>query len=310
MADTDFKSRALGLALVVLATACWSTSGIFINLIVDHSGITPVGLAFWRDIGSFSALLVGLLVLRREWLRVRREDLPWLLVMGAFSIGFFHVMWNTAVTTLGASVATVIQSNAPIFVTVMAWVFWKEPLTWRKVAAIVLAVVGTILIARLDQTGMTDITVGGVLIGLAAAVAYGSFSLFGKKLGGSYSPWTMLVYVFGMASVVLFPFQFKSSSPFREPPTVLLNYLALVGVTTLLGFGLYTTGLKRLHASVASITANTEVPFAAALAYLILGERLDGWQMLGAALIILGVVLISLPASVQRRAGQPATASQ
>ena len=74
MTDTDFNSRALGLALVVLATACWSTSGIFINLIVDHSGITPVGLAFWRDIGSFTVLLTGLLVLRRDLLRIRRDD--------------------------------------------------------------------------------------------------------------------------------------------------------------------------------------------------------------------------------------------
>jgi drug/metabolite transporter (DMT)-like permease len=314
MANTDLKSRASGLALVVLATACWSTSGIFINLIVDNSGITPVGLAFWRDIGSFCVLLVGLLVLRPDLLRVRREDLPWLLVMGAFSIGFFHVMWNTSVTTLGASVATVIQSNAPIFVTVMAWVFWKEPLTWRKITAIVLAVVGTILIARLDRVGITAgitaITPVGVLIGLAAAVAYASFSLFGKKLGGSYSSWTILVYVFGMASVVLFPFQFNSSSPFRESPTVLLNYAALVGLTTLLGFGLYTIALKRLHASVAAITANTEVPFAAVLAYIFLKERLDGWQVVGAGLIILGVVLISLPSAAQRRAEQPAAASQ
>jgi drug/metabolite transporter (DMT)-like permease len=310
MANTDLRSRALGLALVVLATACWSTSGIFINLIVDNSGITPVGLAFWRDIGTFTALLAGLLVLRRDLLRVRREDVPWLLVMGAFSIGFFHVMWNTSVTTLGASVATVIQSNAPIFVTLMAWVFWKEPLTWRKIAAIALAVVGTVLIARLDQAGITDITPVGVLIGLAAAVAYASFSLFGKKLGSSYSSWTILVYVFGMASVVLFPFQFGSTSPFGEPPTVLLNYLALVGLTTLLGFGLYTIALKRLHASVAAITANTEVPFAAVLAYIFLGERLDSWQMVGAALIILGVVLISLPSAAQHRAEQPAAASQ
>jgi drug/metabolite transporter (DMT)-like permease len=308
--NTDFKSRALGLALVVLATACWSTSGILINKIVDNSGITPVGLAFWRDIGSFTVLLVGLLVLRRGLLRVKREDLPWLLVMGAFSIGFFHVMWNTAVTTLGASVATVIQCNAPIFVTVIAWIVWKEPLTWRKVVAIVLAVIGTILIARLDRVGITDITPVGVLIGLGSAVAYGTFSLFGKKLGGSYNSWTILVYVFGMASVVLFPFQFSSSSPFREPPTVLLNYLALVGLPTLLGFGLYTIALKRLQASVAAITANTEVPFAAILAYIFLGERLDGYQIVGAALVILGVVLVSLPSSAQRRAGQPAAASR
>ena len=60
--DTDLKSRAIGLLLVVVAAACWSTSGIFINLIVNNSGITPIGLAFWRDIGTFACLLVGLLM--------------------------------------------------------------------------------------------------------------------------------------------------------------------------------------------------------------------------------------------------------
>ena len=83
--------------------------------------------------------------------------------------------------------------------------------------------------------------------------------------------------------------------PWPLPPTVLGNYAALVLLTTISGFALYTIGLSRLQASVAAITANTEVPFAAILAYLILKERLDEWQILGAVLIIVGVVLISLP---------------
>lgn len=300
--QTDIKSRALGLLLVVVATACWSTSGIFINLIIANSRITPIGLAFWRDIGTFACLLVGLAIFRRDLLRVARRDLPWLLVMGAFSIGLFHVLWNISVTTIGASVSTVIQSNAPIFVTVMAWLLWKEPLTTKKIAAIALAVIGTVLISRLDNLGQSDITVMGILIALAAALGYGSFSLFGKQLSSSYSSWTILVYVFGMASIVLFPFQFGSSSPWTEAPTVQLNFAGLVLLTTLAGFSIYTVALRRLQASVAAITANTEVPFAAILAYLVLGERLDGWQIVGAMLIITAVILISLPSPAARRA--------
>lgn len=300
--ETDLKSRGLGLLLVVLATACWSTSGIFINLIIKNSQITPIGLAFWRDIGAFVCLLIGLAIFRRDLLHVNPKDLPWLLVMGAFSIGLFHVLWNISVTTIGASVSTVIQSNAPIFVTVMAWLIWKEPLTARKIVAIALAVVGTVLISRLDNFGQSDITVLGILIALAAALGYGSFSLFGKKLSAAYSSWTILVYVFGMASVVLFPFQFTSSSPWVEAPTVQLNYAGLVLLTTLLGFSIYTAALRRLQASVAAITANTEVPFAAILAYLFLGERLDGWQIMGAVLIVTAVILISLPSAAARRA--------
>lgn len=280
---------------MVAATVCWSTSGIFINLIVAGSQITPTGLAFWRDLCTFLVLLAGLAIFRRDLLRVKRADLPWLVTMGAISIGFFHVLWNTAVTTLGASVATVIQCNAPVFVTLIAWILWREPLTWRKLVAVALAVVGTVLIARLDGFGTRDITLLGVGIALGSALAYGSFSLFGKKLSGSYSSWTILVYVFGVATVVLFPFQFGSSSPFQEAPGVMLNFAGLVLLTTVSGFGLYTAGLRSLQASVASITANSEVLFAAVLAYFILGERLDGLQILGAVLIVAAVVLISLP---------------
>lgn len=298
----EARSHTLGLALVVAATAAWSTSGVFINLIVDNSGITPVGLAFWRDLGTFLVLLVGLLLFRRDLLRVERRDLPWLLAMGTLSIGLFHVLWNTAVTTIGASVSTVIQCNAPVFVTLLAWLIWREPLAWNKIVAVAVAGAGTVLIARLDGLGAADISLLGVLIALGSALAYGSLSLFGKKLSDSYSSWTILVYVFGVAAVVLFPFQFGSSAPFREPPSVVLHYAALVLLTTVSGFGLYTAALRRLQASVAAITANTEVPFAALLAYLFLGERLDGWQVLGAALVVAAVVLVSLPSRAARRA--------
>ncbi len=288
-------SRLWGLALVVLATACWSTSGIFISLVVQGSGISPVGLAFWRDLGTFTCLLIGIGILKPGLLKVNRRDLPWLIAMGIFSIGVFHVLWNMTVILNGASVATVIQANAPIFVTLMAWLIWKEPLTGQKIAAVGLAFAGTVLISGLHKLGGASITTLGLLTGLGAAVTYGSLSLFGKKLTNDYSPWTILFYIFGTGSLVLLPFQFSSPFPWPLPLTVLGNYAALVLLTTITGFGLYTIGLSSLQASIAAITANTEVPFAAILAYLILKERLDQWQILGAVLIIVGVVLISLP---------------
>lgn len=292
--DEHAKDRALGLGLVVAATACWSTSGVFINLIVANSGITPTGLAFWRDLGTFLCLFGGLALTKPELLRVKAYDLPWLIAMGALSIGMFHVLWNTSVVAIGASVATVIQSNAPVIVAVLAWVFWREPLTWRKIASIVLAGIGTALIYLIDQEGAVNVTPSGLAIALAAAVGYASFSLFGKKLSGSYSSWTILVYVFGVATVVLIPFALRSDVPWQAPPRVIAYLAGLVLLTTLSGFALYTIALGKLQASVAAITANTEILFASVLAYFLLGERLSVYQVLGALLIVGAVVLVSL----------------
>lgn len=289
-------SKGIGLLLVVLATACWSTSGLFISLVVKGSGISPWGLAFWRDLGTFTCLLVGMLLLgSRERLRVKRRDLPWLAAMGAISIGMFHVLWNMAVLINGVSVATVIQANAPIFVTIMAWLLWREPLTQRKIIAIVLAFVGTVLIARLDGQGATQISLFGLLIALAAAFAYGGFSLFGKKLIGHYTAWTILLYAFGFGALILLPFQIRAPIPWPLAPQVLGWYASLIVLSTISGFGLYTAGLRHLQASVAAIVATTEVAFAAVISYIALGERLDSWQILGAILVVGGVILLSWP---------------
>lgn len=293
-------SRGLGLFLVIVATAFWSTSGIFISLVIKGSGVSPAILAFWRDLGTFCSLFIGIFVFRRDLLRIKHRDLLWLAIMGAVSVGLFHVLWNTAVILNGASVSTIVQANAPVFVTVMAWLVWREPLTGRKIGAIALASLGTLLLSSLESLGNVVITPLGLTVALGAAITYGTFTLIGKKLSSDYSSWTILIYVFGFATLALLPFQVRSPLPWPISPGVLASYAALVLITTVAGFGLYTLGLRRLQASVASITANTEVPFAAILAYIVLGERLDIWQVAGGVLIIAAVVLISLPSNGRR----------
>lgn len=295
------KTAGIGLGLVVLASACWSSSGIFIRFISDGSGISPAGLAFWRDVLTFAVLFAGLAVFRPSLLRVARRDVPWFVALGMLSIGTFHVLWNTSIVLNGVSISTVIQSNAPVFVTVMAWVLWREPLTRTKILAIVLALVGIVLISRLDQLEGMRISLTGLTVALLSAIFYGSFSLFGKKLSGSYQAWTILVYAFGFAALALVPFSLGEPAPWAFRPIVLAALAGLVLVTTVMGFGLYLRGLRRLHASVASITSNSEVAFAAFLSYFLLGERLDGWQILGAFLVVGGVSLLALEKRRQRR---------
>jgi len=292
---TKISNRVQGVLTVILATVCWSTSSILINLIHQNFSIPAVSLAFWRDLSTFSVLLAGILIFQPSLLKIKRSDLPWFMAMGAISIGLFHVTWNSSVVLLGASVATVMQSNAPIFVTVIAWLFLGEALTSRKVFAVILAVTGTVLCAGIINAGGKEITIAGLTIGLVGAIAYGTYPLFGKKLAGNYSQWTILFYIFTFGWLTLLPFQFNMRLPWPVPETVLGYFVALILISTIGGFGIFTLALKWIQASVASITATSEIVFAAVLAYFILSERLDAWQILGAGLVISGVILISLP---------------
>ena len=291
----SFSSQRLsGILLVIAATVCWSASGIFINLIIRDSGLSAVGLAFRRDLATSLTLLAGILITKPKLLAVKKKDLPWLICMGTISIGIFHVFWNKAVVMLGASLATVVQCNAPIFVTIMAWFLFGERITARKSIAIMLAFAGTVLVSGITATGDWKIVPLGLLIALGSAITYGTLSLFGKKLSGEYNTWTIMFYIFTFGTAALFVFQLGHPDPWPQNPEIIPFFIGLVLVSTVLGFGLYTKSLKLLPASVASITATSEIFFASILAYIILQERMDLWQVFGSVLIITGVILVSL----------------
>lgn len=283
-----------GFILVILATTCWATSGIFINRIISQTGWSSVTLAFWRD--TFTALTLGLimLVIDRKLFHIRMKDIGWLIGMGAISIGVFHVMWNYSVMTNGVGVATILQSNAPLFVAVLAFLAWREPFSAKKIAAIILGIIGTLLISDINSISTSNVTTSGVLIGIGSALTYGTMSIFGKKLSADYSAWTVLFYAFVFASGMLF---FTQSGQLNSLAQMLdqaaVDFSALILIPTVLGFWLYNTALKYLDASVAAITATSEVLFASIASFIFLGERLQSWQIVGGILIVTGVILVS-----------------
>ena len=284
-----------GLSLVIAATAMWSTSGTFIALIKRSTGISAQGLAFWRDLSTFLCLFIGVRLIQPAWLRVDRRDLPKLAAMGAVGIGGFHILWNLSVELNGVPVATVLQYNAPVFVALVSWLLWREVFSWPKLVAIGLALAGTVIISDPSSLGSAPITPLGLLIGLGTSVAFGAIALISNQWIGHYSRWTVLLYVFGFGMLATVPFQFSTPLvPIWPLPWMGVGaFVGLVLLTTILGFGLYAAGLRRLPASVATLVATMEVPFAAVVAYFVLNEILNTWQMLGAALIVAGVILVS-----------------
>jgi DME family drug/metabolite transporter len=298
----DSSKRPFGYAMVVLATAIWGTSGLFIKSVTSRTGISALSLAFWRDLSTFLVLAIGMALIRPALLKVRRRDLIWLACLGVFSVGAFHVFWNMTVQINGISVATVLQEAAPAFVAIAAWLVLREPLTKLKVLAVLITFAGCVLVSRLDVISQAKVTPQGILIGLSSAITYGSFSLFGKPVSNRYSPFTVLVYAFGFAALVLFPLQFLSPAAWPVLTPARWWFVGLILLPTIAGFSIYTIGLRWLSASIAAIIATSEVVFASLYAYVLLGERLDALQWVGAALVVAGVVLLTATRTPEGRA--------
>jgi drug/metabolite transporter, DME family len=287
--------RRRGYLLVLLATLSWSTSGTFIKLIVQHYGLGAFTLAFWRDLMTFGVFVLVGLLLRRPWPRITGRDLLAVAVMGAISIGIFHVSWVMAVTMIPVAVATVLNYTAPAFVVLFAWLVWRETPTRRQTTALVLALAGILLVTGAYNLLDTRLNWPGLLVGLSTGITYGSFTLIGKHVLKRYDALTVITYAFGFATLTLFilrPGVLLDAGSL--PAGAWVGLIILVLVSTAGGFGLYTAGLKHLSASTASITATLEPVIAASLAFLLLGEIIEGLQIAGGVLVILAVILLAL----------------
>ena len=285
-------SSVVGVLGVLAATASWGLSGVFVKLVTQSVDVSALALAFWRDLTTFFVLFVGLRLFRPAWLQVRRRDLGWLAAFGG-SLGIFHVFWNLGVMVNGAAVATVQQAAMPAIVALVAWVIWRESLTWKKIVAILLTFVGTVLVSGLDVLRQADISLVGMLIGLGIPITYAAWNLFGKKVRQRYSPLTTLTYAFGFGALVLLPLQIFTSQPWPVSPKAWGAFVGLIVVATILPFSLYTFALGRLPASVASILAMAEIPIVAVYAYVLLNERLGVDQTIGAVLVVMGVLMLT-----------------
>ena len=216
------------------------------------------------------------------------------------SIGVFHVFWNLGVRLNGAAVTTVQQAAMPAIVVVAAWLLWREPLTWRKILAILLTFIGTTLVSGLGKLGQTEMTLAGVLVGFGLPISYACWNLFGKKVRRQYDSLTILTYAFGAGALVLLPFLFFTYQPWPMFTITWFWFAGFVG-QTIGGFAAYTFALGRLPASVASILTMAEIAFVIIFAYFLLGEWMTITQAIGTAMVVGGVMLILLRKHKKRR---------
>lgn len=283
-----------GYGMVAGAALLWGTLGIFFKHILGVYGLSSLDLAFWRAGLAFLFLLAGLGVTQPALLRLAWRDVPFFTVFGLISVAIFYAVYISAVDLTTVATGAVLLYTAPAWVTVLAWRLYGEPLTGRKLIALGLAFGGCGLVARAYDPGQLRLNALGVVFGLAAGLTYALYSIFGKHALRRYGPWTIVTYAMGFGAVFLLPTQSLASLRPVLIPSPLWGWLTALALGPTVGaFGLYTLGLRRVPASVASIVATLEPVTAAVLSFVVLSERFAPLQALGGLLILTSVLILA-----------------
>jgi len=281
--------------LILLAGCFWGIMGVFVHTFTAM-GFTTMQIAAMRLM--VSAIVMGVVIglFCPRLFRVSLRDLPLLSILGIVSIGMMGYLYFTTIRLSMMSAAAVLLYLSPVVVMLLSALIFKERITTIKVISLALAVGGCSLVSGIVSGG----SIGwlAILTGLGSAVTYGSYSIIGPFALKKYHPFTVTVYAFAAAAIVLLalcdPIDLaQRMTAVNNSGIFCAQVLGLGLCTAVIPFVLYTLGLKYTSPSKASVLACSEPVAAILFGMLVYGEYPDIFGWIGMAMVLFAIFLIS-----------------
>lgn len=267
------------------------------------SGLSSLDLVQLRSLGAALVLMTFVALRRPATLRVGPREFGFLVTVGIIGIGLVQWFYFVAISRLPVGIALLLEYLAPVLVVVWVRFARRQPVRSRMWAALVLSVAGLAIVAQVWQ-GLT-LDGLGLLAGLGAAASLATYYLSSERGMGTRDPLSLAAWIFSAAavfwSVVQPPWTFGWSKlasdvdlsatvdGLRAPLWLLVVWIIVLG--TVVPYSLVLVALKSLGSARTGLLGMAEPVMAGLVAWLVLGELLSGVQLVGAGLILSGIVL-------------------
>src|SRR2546423_4214996 len=271
----------MGVALVIGSACCFGTLGVFGKLAYRLELTTPQLLSYRFALAAVLLWLAA--AVTRQGLPPRRS-LVGLAIMGGAGYVGQSAAYFTALHFIPVSTTALLLYPFPVVVTLLATFLFHEPLGWTKIAAVVLAFIGTMLVVQPQLTAASPI---GIILGLTSAAVYSGYILFGSRLLPGIPPVSATATIATAAAIVWSGFAAATGQltvNWTPSRVALLAGFAVLGTTIpVLTFIL---GLRLLGASRSAILSTFEPASSVLLAVIILWEVAYSRQFIGGALFL------------------------
>jgi drug/metabolite transporter (DMT)-like permease len=243
-------------------------------------------------------LILGISAVRGDAWSLSWRDIVVFALLGVANNALYLGLGYTGLQTVSAGLGGLIVSANPIFTAVLAAVFLNEALTWRKVAGLLLGIIGVGFIAWHRMSAGTD-SWHGILFTLASLASIVAGTILFKLLAPKGSLWVGNGIQNLAAGIVLLPFAFTLSSVSDIVPSTRLMgafaFLVLGG--SILAYRLWFHLLRVCGATAASAYHFLMPPLGMLFAWMILGEHVELRDLMGIVPVALGIYLVTRPAA-------------
>jgi drug/metabolite transporter (DMT)-like permease len=266
----------------------------FAPILVRLSEAGPISTAFWRVALAAPVLWLGVWLAQQGGHAVvrpltRKDGL--LLVAAGFFFAGDLVVWHLAIERTTIANATLLPNMAPVFVTIGAWLFFRQHITRTFMLGLLLAISGAALLIG-QSFSLGGANFWGDVLALGTAVFYASYLLTTSHLRQNMAALRFMAWSGTFCALFLLPVALVSGETILPVTAVgWLLLLALALVAHVGGQGLIAYSLAALPATFSAVSLLWQPVMATLLAWLLLGEQLTPGQMLGGLVVLTGIML-------------------
>jgi drug/metabolite transporter (DMT)-like permease len=277
--------RLTGILLIAISAASFGTLAIFGRLLYAD-GLDTFSMMFMRF--GFAALLMAVILFMRREKMPRGKVLLALIGMGAIGYVGQSFSYLSAIKYASAGLVALLLYLYPMFVFILSVIFLNERLTWAKVIAIVLALIGTALIV--DPKGGQPL---GILFSVAAALIYSGYIMIGTNVMKKVTPFQSSVVIFASAGLVYGTLMSVNGPHLPTTSSGWVHIAGIVLIATVIPVVTFLAGLERIGPTNSAMLSTLEPVVTVLLAAWLFGEKLAWIILVGGGLILVAVLLLT-----------------
>ena len=277
--------RLTGILLIAISAASFGTLAIF-GRFLYADGMDTFTMLFLR-FGISASIMTFILILRKEPFP-RGRILALLIGMGALGYVGQSFSYLSAIKYASAGLVALLLYLYPMFVFILSVIFLREKVTWAKVAALVLALVGTAL-----TVGPAGGQFLGIFFAIFAAVVYSVYIIVGADVTKHVSAVQSSVVIFASAGAVYGMLTAVNGAHLPASSSGWWSMAGIVLLATVIPVVTFLAGLERIGPTNAAMLSTLEPVVTVLLAAWLFAERLEPVTLAGGALILVAVVVLT-----------------
>jgi drug/metabolite transporter (DMT)-like permease len=285
MNQAGSSRKPLAFSALLLGAAAIAFAPIFVRL----ADTAPSASAFWRVALAVMPLWFWVWMSPRS---VQIRCLPWkpLAIAGLCFAGDLAA-WHVSIVYTSVANSTLEANFAPIFVTLGAWLLFRQRVSRLFLIALVVTLGGAALLIG-PSIALGGRTLLGDALGVLTAVFYAGYMLAIKSASARTTTAGIMAISTTIAAIALLPYSLATADAFV--PLSANGWLVLAGLALIphiAGQSLIAYGFAHLPAAFSSVSLLLQPVLAAIYAWALLGESVAPAQMLGGLVVLAGIYL-------------------